>query len=129
MLTAYAPHLLCLAREAGDEPIIGGVKPDRRSVTTGLLGRVEGGADLPQLEPARLRSTWIATHLRAGVRIDVLMEAAGLSGPATLADLARYLDASDPATANALLRGDVRDWVTPQPSTTAPLAQDRTVRP
>ncbi len=87
----YARRLAVLAAEVGTELLIGGQTPDRRAVTSRLLHRIKGGGSLPALEPGRLRSTWIADRLAAGVRLDVVMWAAGLTTPTTIVDLARYL--------------------------------------
>lgn len=95
VLEEYATDLSAVARAAGDSLLLGGMKPDRRSVTTGLLHSIDGDRGLPPLDPRRLRSTWLLTQLRRRVRLDVLMAAAGLEGPATLGDLIGYLPKPD----------------------------------
>lgn len=100
----YAAALRGAAAEVGDELLVGGFSGDRRNVTTGLIRRIEGGADLPHLEVARLRSTWIAVHLEAGTRLDVLMAAAGLTTPTSIVDLVRHLAPPPPEDAAAQLR-------------------------
>lgn len=104
VLDAYAAELLEVAGLVGDGLLAGGRREDRRSVTTHLLTGVVGGADLPGIDPGRLRSTWLVTHLGAGTRLDVLMAAAGLSTATSLADLAVYLDPLDAETTDRLLR-------------------------
>lgn len=104
VLGLYAKELRWAAEHSGDRLLIGGRKSDRRSVTTALLHRIDGGGDLPPIEPGRLRSTWLATHLENGVRLDVLMAAAGLTTPTTIVDLVRHLP-TPPRSAWALLSG------------------------
>ena len=105
VLDAYAEALLALAAETGGRLMVGGWKPDRRSVTTVVLHRVEGGADLAPIEPGRLRSTWLTTHLRNGARLDVVMAAAGLRTPTSIVELARYLGPVPAEEAERCLRG------------------------
>lgn len=87
----YGARLHDLAADAGPSVLVGGEQPDRRAVTSRLLRRVNSRSNLPALEPGRLRSTWIVDRLVAGVRIDVLMSAAGLTTPTTIVDLAAWL--------------------------------------
>lgn len=91
VLEAYAGELAAIAQATGNSLLLGGSKPDRRSVTTGLLHSIEGDPGLPPLDPRRLRSTWLLTQLRRRVRLDVLLAAAGLESPASLGDLVGYL--------------------------------------
>tara|TARA_R100000306_G_C4365943_1_gene137646 strand:+ start:279 stop:1265 length:987 start_codon:yes stop_codon:yes gene_type:complete len=91
VLDCYAVRAAAVVTACDETYLIGGVKPTRRSVTTGLLQRMAGDPGAPTLEPGRLRSTWLLTHLMAGTRLDVLMDAAGLSTPASILDLIRYL--------------------------------------
>ncbi len=93
VIDRYADALREAAEATGDRYLIGGLKPERRSVTTSVLHRIDGGLDLPPIEPGRLRATWLAHHLAAGVRIDVLMDAAGLATPTTIVELAPHLPA------------------------------------
>jgi len=102
--TAWAEVLLDAAGATGGGLLVGGVKADRRSVTTGLLARIEGGGDLPPLDPGRLRATWLARHLAAGTRLDVLMAAAGLSTPTTIVDLVAFLPPPPDPVLRQLLR-------------------------
>ena len=59
----------------------------------------------PKLAPARLRSTWLVTHLRAGTRLPELCRAAGLQGATVLSDLLEQVDPLDIDTARTMLRG------------------------
>lgn len=106
VLARYAEPLVWAAQRSGPALLVGGWKPDRRSVTTALLHRIDGGADLAPIEPGRLRSTWLATHLRNGVRLDVLMAAAGLRTPTTIVDLVRLLPPAPEEAWSALLGGE-----------------------
>lgn len=108
VIAALADPLMWAAQRSGDRLLVGGIKPNRRSVTTTLLHRIDGGLDLPALEPGRLRSTWLAYHLVAGVRLDVVMAAAGLSTPTTIVDLVALLPAPSPDAWQALVDGTRR---------------------
>ncbi len=79
-----------LTRFTSDGLLIGGSIRGRRNVTRGPLDRVVGGEDLPRLETARLRSTWLLTHLRARTPLPVLMLAAGLTTVRPLEDLLHH---------------------------------------
>ncbi len=89
-LQAHETPLLQFARAAGSGLLIGGSTRGRRNVTRGPLERVVGGEDLPRLEPARLRSTWLLTHLRARTPLPALMDAAGLTTVRPLEDLLHH---------------------------------------
>jgi len=89
-LRAHETPLLEIARAAGSELLIGGSTCGRRNVTRGPLERVVGGQDLPRLETARLRSTWLLAHLRARTPLPVLMNAAGLTTVRPLEDLLHH---------------------------------------
>jgi len=77
-LQAHETALLEIARLTRGGLLIGGTTRGRRNVTRGPMDRVVGGEDLPRLETARLRSTWLLTHLRARTPLPTLMTAAGL---------------------------------------------------
>lgn len=89
-LHAHEMALLELARFTGGGLLIGGSTRGRRNVTRGPLDRVIGGEDLPRLETARLRSTWLLAHLRARTPLPALMSAAGLTTVRPLEDLVRH---------------------------------------
>jgi hypothetical protein len=95
-LQAHEAALVKLARSADAGLLIGGSTRGRRNVTRGPLDRVVGGEDLPRLETARLRSTWLLVHLRARTPLPALMGAAGLTTVRPLEDLLHHcpLDAS-----------------------------------
>ena len=102
-LAAHEDPLLALAEAAGQRLLIGGTLRGRRNVTRGPLADVVGGEDLPRLEPARLRSTWLLTHLQARTPLPALMQAAGLSTVRPLEDLLHHWPI-DPEAARAALR-------------------------
>lgn len=102
-LKANESPLLKIARAAGSDLLIGGSTCGRRNVTRGPLERVVGGEDLPRLETARLRSTWLLTHLRARTPLPALMTAAGLTTVRPLEDLLHHCPV-DPDEARAALR-------------------------
>jgi len=89
-LQAHETPLLKIARAAGCDLLIGGSARGRRNVTRGPLERVVGGEDLPRLETARLRSTWLLAHLRARTPLPALMNAAGLTTVRPLEDLLHH---------------------------------------
>ncbi len=92
-VTALQTHeapLIKIARAAGSDLLIGGSTRGRRNVTRGPLDAVVGGEDLPRLETARLRSTWLLTHLQARTPLPALMTAAGLTTVRPLEDLLHH---------------------------------------
>jgi hypothetical protein len=106
-LAEWEDELAELRATAGDEFLVGG-----RSTSTRRTGHLTDALVVPtghpRLAPARLRSTWLVTHLRAGTRLPELGRAAGLQGVTVLSDL---LDAVEPLAESetaALLRGTPR---------------------
>lgn len=106
-------HLLrrAIAGRRGDELLIG-VKPDRRNTAARA---VENAAlyNVPHIEPARLRSTWLADLMTDTVPIGVLLQAAGLKSARTLTDLLPHLGPwlahkNLPAASLDVLRGGAR---------------------
>jgi len=102
-LQAHETTLLEIARHDPAGLMIGGSTRGRRNVTRGPLDRVVGGEDLPRLETARLRSTWLLTHLRARTPLPTLMTAAGLTTVRPLEDLLHHWPVDD-ETARLALR-------------------------
>ena len=99
---AYRERLLRSAAFAGDGFVCGGVSPTRKNVTSDLVSRLSGGGDLRRLDVGRLRSTWLATHLRA-LGLDALFQAAGVVCSQRLGDLARQLPRLDEAALVSVL--------------------------
>ncbi len=94
---ALQPHedaLLRLGQVAGAGLLIGGSVRGRRNITRGPLARMVGGEDLPRLETARLRSSWLLTHLRSGTPLPAIMQAAGLTTVRPLEDLLHHCPVS-----------------------------------
>ena len=89
-LRAHEGPLLDLTRFSSSGLLIGGSIRGRRNVTRGPLDRVVGGEDLPRLETARLRSTWLLAHLQARTPLPALMTAAGLTTVRPLEDLLHH---------------------------------------
>ncbi|WP_167726411.1 tyrosine-type recombinase/integrase [Cryobacterium sp. TMT3-29-2] len=100
----------------------------RRALATGINGREPGewlfagyrlpeyparvihqfGIDAPD-EPTpsatRLRATWIVRHLNAGLRLDILLELAGLASPTSLAPYVRAMTPYDMVEVRHLISG------------------------
>jgi hypothetical protein len=93
-----------LAATAGDEFLVGGYSTSARR-TGHLTAELIVPTGHPRLAPARLRSTWLVTHLRAGTRMPELRQAAGLSGVTVLSDLLDWVDLVGDDVAAVMLRG------------------------
>jgi integrase len=104
VLARYHHRLLAAAAFAGEGYLIGGCRPERHNLTTGLLDTVSGGSDLPRLEPARLRSTWLAACAEA-LGLAALFAAAGVRHSQHLADLVGMLAVPDETELVARLGG------------------------
>ena len=61
----------------------------------------------PKLSCARLRSTWLLSHLIAGTRLPELASAAGLRGITVLSDLLANVPPMDEQDSVQMLRGDI----------------------
>ena len=104
VLAAWEEEVLNLATSAGNQFLIGGrsLAPNRVS---DLIYRLEVPRDHPKLSPARLRSTWLVTHLTLGTRLPELARAAGLRGVFVLSDLLPHVPLLDDQSAVEKLRG------------------------
>jgi hypothetical protein len=106
-LAEWEDELADLAATAGDEFLVGG-----KSMSTRRTGHLTDGLLVPtghpRLAPARLRSTWLVTHLRAGTRLPELCRAAGLLGVTVLSDLLDVVEPLAESEATAMLRGTPR---------------------
>jgi integrase len=92
VLACYHDRLLAAAGFAGDHLVIGGTSPFRRNVTSPLTASLAGGWDLPRIEIARLRATWLcAVAEMIGLR--AFMDAAGITCSQRLGDLVTTLPA------------------------------------
>jgi hypothetical protein len=103
----WEEELVALAETAGDEFLVGGHSTSTRR-TGHLTERLLVPTGHPRLAPARLRSTWLLTHLRAGTRLPELCRAAGLEGVTVLSDLLELVEPLDHASSTAMLRGTPR---------------------
>jgi hypothetical protein len=82
--------------------LIGGTSLTRRNVTTPITASLSGGRDLPRLEIARLRATWLVSVAQT-IGLNAFMDAAGITCSQRLGDLVAFLPRPDEARAVALL--------------------------
>ena len=101
VLSRYHERLAAAGRFAGTKLLIGGTSPLRRNVTTPLTASLSGGDDLPRLEIARLRATWL-TEVAGLIGLKAFMDAAGITCSQRLGDLCSELRA--PAEPDAVAR-------------------------
>ena len=94
VLPRYHGRLSAAAAFAGGRLLIGGTSTSRRNVTTPLTASLAGGRDLPRLEIARLRATWL-TEVAEAIGLRGFMEAAGITCSQRLGDLVARLPAPD----------------------------------
>ncbi len=104
VLARYHERLLSAAGFAGDRLVIGGTSPERRNVTSPLTASLSGGADLPRIEIARLRATWLC-EVAQGIGLRAFMDAAGITCSQRLGDLVAELPRPDEERTVALLGG------------------------
>jgi integrase len=104
VLARYRSRLLACAERAGDGLLVGGLDPLRRNVTTPVVGSLTGGDDLPRLEVARLRATWLA-EVAAAIGLPAFMAAAGVSCCQRLGDIVAGLPKVSEGEAVARLGG------------------------
>jgi hypothetical protein len=104
VLARYHGRLLGCAGLAGEGLLVGGSSPLRRNVTAPVVGSLSGGADLPRLEVARLRATWLA-EVAAAIGLPAFMAAAGVSCCQRLGDIVGRLPKASEEEAVARLGG------------------------
>lgn len=102
VLARYRDRLLAAARWAEGRLLIGGTSPSRRNVTTPLTASLAGGRDLPRIEIARLRATWLC-EVAETIGLKAFMEAAGITCSQRLGDLVAHLASSSEEEAVARL--------------------------
>ncbi|MDA8381393.1 MAG: hypothetical protein M0020_11380 [Actinomycetota bacterium] len=90
VLARYHDRLLCAADYAGSGLVIGGTSTSRRNVTTPITASLAGGGDLPRLDIARLRATWLCEVAEA-IGLRAFMDAAGIVCSQRLGDLVGHL--------------------------------------
>ena len=94
VLSRYHDRLSVAAAFAGGGLVIGGTSTSRRNVTTPLTASLAGGRDLPRIEVARLRATWLC-EVAGAIGLRGFMEAAGITCSQRLGDLVATLPAPD----------------------------------
>ena len=106
-LAEWEAELEELAATAGDEFLVGGY-----SMSANRTGHLTAGLVVPtghpRLAPARLRSTWLVTHLAAGTRLPELCRSAGLQGVTVLSDLLELVKPLAESSATSMMRGKPR---------------------
>jgi integrase len=91
VLSAYHVRLLASAETFGDSYLVSGPNPDSHNVTNPIICALSAVTDLPRLETARLRSTWLVSVSEA-IGLRAFMDAAGVCCTQRLGDLISYLD-------------------------------------
>jgi integrase len=104
VLARYGDRLTAAAAWGRGRLLIGGTSPSRRNVTTPLTSSLSGGADLPRIEIARLRATWLC-EVAGAIGLRGFMEAAGITCSQRLGDLVATLEVPGEEEAVALLGG------------------------
>jgi hypothetical protein len=102
VLERYHDILVASAGFAGSHYVVGGNDPARHNVTTPLISRLSGGGDLPRLEVARLRSTWLLEVART-IGLRAFLDAAGITCTQRLGDLVASIEVPAEAEAVVLL--------------------------
>ena len=102
VLSEYHDRLRQAARFAGERLLIGGTSPARRNVTSPLTSSLSGGADLPRIDVARLRATWLV-QVAETIGLRAFMDAAGITCSQRLGDLVAFLPRPEEEAAVALL--------------------------
>jgi integrase len=102
VLWDYHDRLRSAASLFGDAYLVAGRNPDSHNVTNPLIRSLSGGLDLPRLEPARLRSSYLVAMAEA-IGLRAFMDAAGITCSQRLGDLVSNLEPTPEETAVALL--------------------------
>ncbi len=88
----------------GNEFLVGG-RSTARNRAGSLARRLTVAPGHPRLSSARLRSTWLVSHLAMGTRLPELGAGRGPLGVTVLSDLLLYVPAVGAAEALAVLQG------------------------
>ena len=96
--------LAILDQSRADQPLWG--KPNR-TIGDNLLSSFTQYTTGDRPRSDRLRATWIVTHLRAGVPVNELMRALGVSKFENLPRYLEFVQTADQGTYRKLLRGEV----------------------
>jgi integrase len=102
VLARYHARIADAAVFAAGRLLIGGTSTTRRNVTTPLTASLCGGEDLPRIEVARLRASWLCAVAEA-IGLRAFMDAAGITCSQRLGDLVATLERPDEHDAVALL--------------------------
>ena len=102
VLADYHDRLVSAASFFGGRYLVAGQNPQSHNVTNPLIRSLSGGLDLPRLEPARLRSSYLVAMAEA-IGLKAFMDAAGITCSQRLGDLVGHLEATPEETAVALL--------------------------
>jgi integrase len=104
VLWRYGARLRASAAFAGPGYLVGGTERSRRNVASGLVASLCGGTDLPRLDQARLRATWLS-ELAQAIGLGAFMAATGVDCSQRLGDIAAGVAALDEAETIRLLGG------------------------
>ncbi|HLK41820.1 MAG TPA: hypothetical protein VKV34_00655, partial [Thermoleophilia bacterium] len=104
VLAEWEREVLELAASAGSKFLVGGTSTSRNRASN-LAAWIVLSHGRPRLSAARLRSTWLLTHLTIGTRLPELAAAAGLKGVTVLSDLLPFVPALSEDEAGLMLRG------------------------
>lgn len=96
--------VLDLAKTADGEYLAGGYSTSRNRASA-LTASLVVPPGHPKLSCARLRSTWLLSHLMAGTRLPELASAAGFQGITVLSDLLSHVPKMDERDSVQMLRG------------------------
>jgi integrase len=102
VLARFHERLVASARFAGEGYVTGGFSASRRNVTSGLVGSLAGGADLPRLDTGRLRATWLL-EVAGVIGLGAFMDAAGITCSQRLGDLVAHLERVEEGRAVSVL--------------------------
>ena len=105
VLARWEAAVLDLAKTAGGEYLVGGYSTSRNRASA-LTASLVVPPGHPKLSCARLRSTWLLSHLIAGTRLPELASAAGLQGITVLSDLLANVPPMDERDSVQMLRGE-----------------------
>ena len=106
VLARWEAIVLDLATTAGGEYLVGGTSTSRNRASA-LTASLVVPPGHPKFSSARLRSTWLLSHLIAGTRLPELASAAGLRGITVLSDLLANVPPMDEQDSVQMLRGDI----------------------
>jgi integrase len=102
VLLPFHGRLVQAACFFGPRHLVAGTNTDSHNVTNPLIRSLSGGHDLPRLETARLRSTYLASMAET-IGLKAFMDAAGITCSQRLGDLLADLPPLEEAQAVALL--------------------------